>query len=127
MFRPAEVFLRFFSLVHEAAELRDFSKIWEIVTERASIGRRLESYHQQISELRSRLEAEGENPTKYDITGRVIELANLTLVQDQHTRTLLNQSREETLSTLRDLGTAKAGMNAYLAEKTKGLAYSRNL
>lgn len=109
-----------------AAEQRNFTRIWDIVTERALIGRRLDAYHQQISELRARLESDGENPSKYDITGRVIELANLTLIQDQQTRKLLNESREESLSTIRGLSTSRTGMNAYLAEKTKGLAYSRN-
>ena len=69
----------------EAAREGRFTRIWDIVTERSIIGKRLETFHQQIAELRSALESHGENPTKYDITNRVIELANLTLIQDQET------------------------------------------
>ena len=66
-----------------AAQEGKFLKIWDIVSERAAIGKRLETYHRQISELRGNLEAAGENVNQFDITNRVIELANSTLVQDQ--------------------------------------------
>ncbi len=109
-----------------AAQEGRFLKIWEIVSERATIGKKLETYQQQISELRGHLESKGENVNKYDITNRVIELANMTLVQDQQTRTLLAQSREEAADGLRKIGKNHASTNAYLRENTKGLAYSRS-
>ena len=109
-----------------AAQDGKFLKVWDIVSERAAIGKRLETYHRQISELRGHLEASGENISQFDITNRVIELANQTLVQDQQTRHLLTESREQAATGLRSLGKSQTGNNAYLRENTKGLAYSRN-
>lgn len=109
-----------------AAQEGRFLKIWDIVSERAAIGKKLETYQQQISELRGHLESKGENISKYDITNRVIELANMTLVQDQQTRRLLAQSREEAVDGLNRLGKTHNGTNAYMRENTKGLAYSRS-
>lgn len=109
-----------------AAQEGKFLKIWDIVSERAAIGKRLETYHRQISELRGNLEAAGENVNQFDITNRVIELANSTLVQDQKTRSLLAASRDQAAEDLKSLGKGQVGSNAYLREKTKGLSYSRN-
>ena len=109
-----------------AAQDRKFLKIWDIVSERAAIGKRLETFHQQISELRSRLESEGENLSRFDITNRVIELANLTLLQDQKTRLLLTESREKAVGDLKTAEKSHYGTNAYLRETTKGLACDRS-
>jgi hypothetical protein len=109
-----------------AAQEGRFLKIWDIVSERSAIGKRLETYHRQIAELRGHLEEEGENVSQFDITNRVIELANQTLVQDQITRQFLTASREQAATGLRSVGKSQAGNNAYLKENTKGLAYSRN-
>lgn len=109
-----------------AAQEGKFLKIWDIVSERAAIGKRLEIYHRQISELRGNLEAAGENVSQFDITNRVVELANSTLVQDQKTRTLLAASRDQAAEGLRSIGKGQVGSNAYLKENTKGLSYSRN-
>lgn len=109
-----------------AAEQGKFSKIWDIVSERAAIGARLETYQHQIGELRTRLESSGVSVNQYDITSRVIEFASLTLAQDQKTRLLLTDSREEALTGLKNLEKSNRGANAYLHEERKGLAYSRN-
>jgi flagellar biosynthesis/type III secretory pathway chaperone len=109
-----------------AAEEGKFLKIWDIVSERAKIGKRLETYHQQIAELRGHLESQGENVSQFDITNRVIELANQTLVEDQKTRVLLTDKRDEAVDSLNQLRKSNIGNSAYLREKTKGLAYSRS-
>ena len=109
-----------------AAQEGKFLKIWDIVSERRSIGNRLETFHQQIAELRSHLESKGENLAQYDITNRVIELANLTLIQDQKTRLLLTETREKASNGLKNLERSHKGTNAYLYENTKGLAYNHN-
>jgi hypothetical protein len=109
-----------------AAKEGRFTRVWDIVSERNAIGRRLETFHQQIAELRSNLESQGENPGKFDITDRVIELANLTLIQDQETRLLLTSTRDETAADMRSLDKAQAGTNAYLRQPTRGLSYDRS-
>lgn len=109
-----------------AAEQGKFLKIWDIVSERAEIGKRLETFQQQIGELRGCLESKGENISQYDVTNRVIELANKTLAQDQKTRLLLTASRTEVIDNLKNLDKSQYTTNAYLHENKKGLAYSRN-
>lgn len=109
-----------------AAQQGKFLKIWDIVSERDAIGKRLETFHRQISELRGHLESKGENVSQYDITNRVIELANMTLAQDQKTRLLLNTSQEQAVEGLSSLEKSNHGTNAYLRETTKGLACNRN-
>jgi flagellar biosynthesis/type III secretory pathway chaperone len=109
-----------------AAEQGKFLKIWDIVSQRTAIGKRLETFHHQISEIRSHLESKGENLSQYDITNRVIELANLTLLQDQQTRFLLTESRKELSASLVNLDKSHHGTNAYLRENTKGLACDRS-
>jgi flagellar biosynthesis/type III secretory pathway chaperone len=110
----------------EAASDGRFLRVWDIVSERAAVGKRLETFQQQITELRGALESDGHALSGHDITDRVIELANLTLVQDQKTRLLLAASREKTAADLKDLDTSNYRTNAYLRENTKGLAYDRN-
>lgn len=110
----------------EAAREGKFTRIWDIVTERSVIGKRLETFHQQIAELRNSLEARGENIGRYDITGRVIELANLTLLQDQQTHLLLADTREATLEDLRELEKGQISTNAYLRQPSRGLSYDRS-
>jgi hypothetical protein len=110
----------------EAAQEGRFLKIWDIVSERAAVGKRLETFQHQIAELRGHLESKGENVSQYDITNRVVELANQTLIQDQKTRLLLTEAREEAVDGLKQLGRSHTGTNAYLRETTKGLAYNRN-
>lgn len=110
----------------QAAEDAKFLRIWEIVSERAKIAERLETYQRQISELRGHLESKGESVSQFDITNRVIELANLTLAQDQRTRKLLSAMREESIDGQNNLERSVHGANAYMRETTKGLACSRD-
>ena len=109
-----------------AAREGKFLKIWDIVSERSAIGKRLETFQHQIAELRGHLESIGENVTQYDITNRVIELSNMTLMQDQTTRKLLTDSRESALKDLQTLERSRAGADAYMKENTKGLVYDFN-
>ena len=109
-----------------AAKEGRFTRIWDIVSERHAIGRRLETFHQQIAELRSNLESHANTSGKYDITDRVIELANLTLLQDQQTRLLLADTREQTATEIKELDRAQSGTNAYTRQPMRGLSYDRN-
>jgi hypothetical protein len=111
----------------EAAQTGQFLKVWDIVSERAAIGKRLETFQQQIGELRAVLESEGQNVSQHDITDRVMELANLTLVQDQKTRLLLAAARDDAAEEMQNLETFKYRTNAYFHERTKGLTYDRSL
>lgn len=107
-----------------AAETEDFETIMEIVSEREKISRRLETFQQQISELRGTLN-EGHEIYKSSVTMRVVELAEQTLAQDILTKKLLTAARAETADKLVNLSVSKRGANAYLGEPKRGLAYDR--
>lgn len=108
-----------------AAQEGKFTRIWDIVSERSRIGRRLETFHRQIAELRDTLHTQGESLANLDITGRVIELANLTLLQDQHTRKLLSETQTRTNEDLINLEKSHNGTSAYLRQPSRGLSYDR--
>lgn len=110
-----------------AAEAGKFTRIWDIVSERNSIGRRLETFHQQIAELRTSLGSQGDSVGKYDITARVIELSNLTLIQDQQTRKLLAEARDKATTEMIQLDRSQSGTDAYMRQPTRGLSYDREV
>lgn len=108
-----------------AAEQNDFEAIMQIVSERSEISRRLETFQQQIGELRGFLETR-DAKRQDEIAGRIIEVANLTLAQDGKTRTLLTAAREEAGQELKNAEKSYRGMSAYLPDNRKGLAYDKD-
>lgn len=108
-----------------AAREGKFLEILDIVSERAAIGRRLETFQHQIAELRGCLVSNAESAGHREAAARVMELANLTLAEDQKTRLLLTDAREQAATDLKNLEKSQHGTNAYLRENTKGLAYNR--
>jgi hypothetical protein len=110
-----------------AAQQGKFFKILDIVSERAEITQKLETFQQQISELRGCLNSTSETAVQRNAVSRVIELANLTIVQDNQTRLLLTASRAETVESINNLERSQHGTNAYLREEKKGLAFNRKL
>ena len=110
----------------QAAQQGKFFKFLDIVSERAEITKKLETFQQQISELRGCLDSTNENAVQRNAVNRVVELANLSIVQDNLTKRLLTASREETAESLKNVEKAHHGTNAYLREEKKGLAYNRN-
>ena len=109
-----------------AAEQSNFEKIMEIVSERAELSRRLETVQQQISHLRENLDARQSVFSTEAVTARVLEIANLTLAQDQKTKLLLTAARDEASDSLQNLERSQRGTNAYLQNGNKGLAYNQN-
>lgn len=104
----------------------NFEGVLDIVSKRAELSQRLETFHQQIAELREHLGNNASVALNHEITARVIEIANLTLAQDQKTKMLLTDARENAVSELNNLEKSNRGTNAYLREETKGLSYTRN-
>lgn len=116
---------RLLSLAREetvAAELGNFGTLLNISNERAEIGKRLETFQRQIAELRGFLGKSEENPQQQEITKRAVELASLTLEQDQKTLLLLTAAREEASEGLKKLESGNRNTNFYLREQQKGLA-----
>lgn len=108
-----------------AAEAQDFERILEIVSERAQIGERLEVFQRRISELRGFL-GDGAEINRHKIASRIVEVASLTLEQDEKTRKLLTGVKEETALELRNLETGNRNANVYLRGRQTGLAYNGN-
>lgn len=106
-----------------AAKDGDFLGIFDIVSDREKIGKRLETYHLQISELRNSLGENDETIRRHEITKRVVEIANLTIAEDNRSLLLLSESREKAFEDLGNLEKTNRGNNAYLREQTRGLAY----
>jgi len=111
----------------EAAGQKDFESILDIVTERASIGEKLETYQRQIAELRRFLAAAESAYESSSLTARINKLAEQTLAQDAKTKLLLSETRDETSLELKNLAIAKRGVSVYLQGMEKGLSYSESL
>lgn len=110
-----------------AAERKDFEAVLSIVTERALIGQKLETYQRQIAELRRVIDGSAEAYKTAPVSTRIIELAEQTLAQDNKTKMLLTGAREETALELRNLATGKRGVSVYMREEQKGLSYNENI
>lgn len=110
----------------KAAEQNDFEAIFEIVSERSKVSCRLETFQQQINELRGFLSANESNSKQNEIAARITEIGNLTLAQDGKTRTLLIAARDSAALELQNIEKANRGTNAYLRDTRKGLAYNRS-
>ena len=109
-----------------AAEQGNFLGILDIVSDRERIGKRLETFHRQIAELRTGLGENNETFRRNEITKRVVEIANLTIAQDKKTQLLLQTSREKAAEELNNIEKSYRGNNAYLREQKKGLAYDKS-
>lgn len=108
-----------------AAEQGNFLSILDIVSEREKIGKRLETFQAQTTELRRTLNGSGSAPIHGEIAARIEEMARFTLEQDQKTRLLLTGERDEAAEELKTLEKSQRGTNVYLREETKGLAFNR--
>jgi flagellar protein FliS len=110
-----------------AAEQGNFLGILDIVSEREQIGHRLETFQQQIAELRSSLGETAESVRRSKIAAQMVMMADQTLAQDHRTKLLLTAARENSRDDLQDLGKVSRGTIAYLRSETKGLTFDRNL
>jgi hypothetical protein len=106
---------------------KDFEAIFSIVTERARIGEKLETYQRQISELRTFLRGSEAEYGTSSLTERISKLAEQTLAQDNKTKLLLSETRDQTALELRNLATGKRGVTVYMQEVQKGLSYNESL
>lgn len=109
-----------------AAERENFEDILRIVSERAAIGDRLETFQKQIAELREHLGASSAVAISREMSIRIIEIAGLTMTQDAKTKLLLAEKRSAAADELSNLERGRRGANVYLREMTKGLSYNQS-
>ncbi len=106
-----------------AAKQGNFGRIIDIYSERDEIGKRLETFQKQITELREHLDETIPN----DVSNKIKEVVNLTLTQDKQTKKLLTTSRNETALELKNLNNTQRNTNVYLKERRKGLAFNKQV
>lgn len=100
----------------QAVEARDFDEVIRLTTERATLGERLEVYHRQVAELRERLGAAAEPVMQSPTATRIAELVNGIVAQDNYTRPLLLEVRQEIDQQSQRLNQTQRGLTAYLNE-----------
>jgi hypothetical protein len=109
-----------------ATQCGNFEDVFDIVTKRTEIGDRLETFQRQLSELRAHLGDSATTILNNEITARVVEVAGLTLAQDQKTRLLLTGVRESAAAELANLERGQRGANVYMRAETRGLSYNQS-
>lgn len=99
-----------------AARRNDFVEVIRVVSERATIGERLESYHRQIAELRGRLGHSAEQDFQSETARCAVRLILDIQKQDARTRPLLLAARSEAAQGLHRLEQTSRSAAAYLRE-----------
>lgn len=110
-----------------AVEKRDFEQIFSIVSERATVGERLEIFQKQVAELRARL-SDGDNMfLQNPIVEKTNRLIFEIMAQDNLNRPLLESAKTEAATELNQLDSSQRRSNAYSNQMTKGIAYSKTI
>jgi len=99
-----------------AAEENDFDRMLEVITERAKLGERLETYHRQISDLRNLMGSSAEHVVHSALVKDSIRLALEIQSSDASTSSSLLHLRTNTNSQLSRLEQGRRNSTAYLNE-----------
>ena len=99
-----------------AVEARDFGEVMRVVSERAALGERLESYHRQLAELRQRLGEACKPGLRSAAAARSVALVVEIQAQDARTRPLLLAAQCELQDESLKLDQARRGVGAYLRD-----------
>ncbi|NNE65142.1 MAG: hypothetical protein HKN33_01135 [Pyrinomonadaceae bacterium] len=102
----------------DAAKQGNFSRIIDIYQERSELGERLETFQQQITDLRETLDRR----VPANISDKISTVVSQTLAQDTKTRKLLTAANEDTAQELAQLAKARINTKHYSNERKKGLA-----
>lgn len=97
----------------EAATLQNFDELLHIISARATLGERLEVYHQQISDLRRQL---GQVAWPSAVTQQTTALIHEIQSTDARTRPLLLAARTVLGEEQQRMERGQRGVNAYLRE-----------
>jgi hypothetical protein len=115
-------------LEREAVERQDFTALFEIVSERATLGERLEVYHRQICSLRHAMGDHNLSDYPGNPASRASHLVQQILEQDAFTRPLLIAAFRDTGERINDVVHKQQRSRAYVREaNTKSLAYDRRV
>ncbi|MEZ5308549.1 MAG: hypothetical protein R2684_15500 [Pyrinomonadaceae bacterium] len=104
----------------EAARAGNFARIIDIYDERSMLGERLETFQKQIMSLKAILGS----GVPERISNRISEVVSQTITQDNETRTLLLEAKNDATLELAKLKIARRNSQYYMHRKRKGLALS---
>ncbi len=109
-----------------AAEGGDFDGVLRVVSERAVMSEKLETFQRQIAELRERIGGQdAEAVWQGGLTTKMSEVIRQIITHDTQTHLLLTASRQSSINELNNVEYTYRGSNAYLREMKKGLAYDQ--
>lgn len=115
-----EALLRLARQEATAAENDDFDGLLRIVSERATLGERLESYHRQIADLRNSMGASAEQIIRSNVAAESVRLALAIQTQDLNNTQLLRATHAKQQDALIRLENGRKGSVAYLSEGRLG-------
>jgi hypothetical protein len=111
-----EALLRLARCETQAAEANDFDEIMRVVSDRATLGERLEVYHRQVADLRLRLGEAADPVSQGPMARQVTTLAMEIMAEDARTRPLLLAARGELAGKQQQLDKSQRGVSAYLQD-----------
>lgn len=111
----------------EAAGRADFEEVMRVVTERATLGERLETYHRRVADMRAKLEDSGDRIVSGPVAKRVASLVVEIQTTDGRTAPLLTAARTEALERVGRLDAARKS-GAYLnSQRSSPIACDRRI
>jgi septation ring formation regulator EzrA len=102
----------------EAVKKGDFLSLVDIVSERARIGERLETFQRQTVDLKQCIEG---SPMARSLASRVVEVARLTIEQDRSTTERLSKQNSAASEQISRIGKGKTSIARYMQTDGKGL------
>lgn len=110
-----------------AAEGRDFDGVLRVVSERAVMSEKLETFQRQIAELRERIGGDAQEAVwQGGLTAKMSEVIREIITHDTQTHLLLTGLRQNSVNELNNVEYTYRSSNAYLREMKKGLAYDQS-
>lgn len=97
-----------------AAEEQNFSELFRVAEDRATLGERLQIYHQQISELRTLLGPSVEHLFGGPVAKEAVRMAVEVQTIDKRTTVLLSEAKNQTRISIAGLDRNRRNFVAYL-------------
>jgi hypothetical protein len=107
-----------------AAEENDFNELMTVARDRATLGERLQSYHEQIAELRAMLGRTAEPIFGSTVAQEAVRLAVEIQALDARTTTMLATTQAETRQAIACLDQGRRNFVAYLQTDARASGFN---
>lgn len=104
-----------------AAAANDFDAVMRAVEGRAALGDRLEIYHRQIAEVRSRLN-DAAFDAGHEIVRTTLQLAAEIQLHDERSRPLLLHAKADAAHQLTQINSSRRTIDAYAPERRQAVS-----